>query len=262
MIQHGLMARAKPIPVLAAFVVLCVSNPQMFSEIHTRNVSDSTPQQSPGTSVTPEEANGDILMAQKKYQAAIREFAKAPQNSAVVCNKTGMAYHYMFNMAAAKSYYERALKLDPKYPQAMNNLAAVLYGEKKYGQAEKLYKKALKLSPRDASIYSNLGTLYFVRGDTTKGSEAYRKAFSIDPRIFERSASSGLGEGISTQQRALMNYSLAKTYANVGMNERALQYLRMALDEGFKDRKKLMEDKEFADLRATPEFQQLVAERR
>ena len=69
-------------------------------------------------------------------------------------------------------------------------------------------------------------------------------------------------EGISVQQRAIMNYSLAKTYANVGMNDRALQYLRMALDEGFNDRKKLMEDKEFADLRETPEFQQLMAERR
>jgi hypothetical protein len=30
------------------------------------------------------------------------------------------------------------------------------------------------------------------------------------------------------------------------------------MDEGFKDRKRLIEDKEFAVLRATPQFQQLL----
>ncbi len=39
-------------------------------------------------------------------------------------------------------------------------------------------------------------------------------------------------------------------------------YLRKAINEGFNDRKKLLEDKEFATLRDVPEFQQLIAEKR
>ena len=56
----------------------------------------------------------------------------------------------------------------------------------------------------------------------------------------------------------MVNYELAKTYANAGMNDRALDYLRKALGEGFNDRKKLMNDPELASLRETPEFLQLL----
>ena len=268
MIQHVCTARAKSSLILALFVALGFGPTRLLSASQSHSALDSNQRPSQSTlqsdkaTESTQELHGDMLMAEKKYQAAIKEYEQAPKDSAVVANKMGMAYHYMLNTAAAKTCYERALKLNSKYPQAMNNLGTVYYSEKKYPQAEKLYKKAIKLSPRDASMYSNLGTLYFVRGETTKGAEAYRKAFSLDPKVFERAASGGVQEGISVQQRAIMNYSLAKTYANVGMNDRALQYLRMALDEGFNDRKKLMEDKEFADLRETPEFQQLMAERR
>jgi hypothetical protein len=55
-----------------------------------------------------------------------------------------------------------------------------------------------------------------------------------------------------------MNYFVAATYARVGKQEQALIYLRKAMDEGFSDRKRLIEDKDFATLRTTPEFQHLL----
>jgi hemerythrin len=55
-----------------------------------------------------------------------------------------------------------------------------------------------------------------------------------------------------------VNYYLAKTYATAGKTEEALSYLRKALEAGFKDKKLLMKDKEFAALRTTPEFHQLM----
>ena len=251
---------------LLAVLALSAVNRYSFALSTLSGQDDNTPTSTSIPTDTPAkseaEIKGDILMAQKKYQAAIKEYDRAPRTSASVWNKTGVAYHHLYNMTAAKSHYEKALRLNPKYAEAMNNLGTALYSEKKYGSAEKLYKKALKLSPRDATMYGNLGTLYFVQGNAKKGAEAFRMALSLDPNIFERSATGGIGEGISSQQRAVMNYSLAKTYANVGMNDRALQYLRMALSEGFKDRKKMMEEKEFAALRETPEFRQLVSEQR
>jgi hypothetical protein len=47
-------------------------------------------------------------------------------------------------------------------------------------------------------------------------------------------------------------------YAKDGRNELAIQYLRKALEEGFKEKKKLNEDPEFAGLRELPEFKQLL----
>jgi hypothetical protein len=62
----------------------------------------------------------------------------------------------------------------------------------------------------------------------------------------------------SVEERAKFHYYLAKTYAKAGMNERALLYIRKALEEGFAERKKMMEDPEFVSLRKLPEFQELM----
>ncbi len=60
-------------------------------------------------------------------------------------------------------------------------------------------------------------------------------------------------------ERAKFHYYLAKTYAKAGANDRALQYIRKALEEGFKERKKFVEDPEFAALQQLPEFKELLA---
>ena len=51
---------------------------------------------------------------------------------------------------------------------------------------------------------------------------------------------------------------MAKSYAKNGQPERALQYIRKALEEGFKEKNKLLEDEDFAALRPLPEFEQLM----
>ena len=66
----------------------------------------------------------------------------------------------------------------------------------------------------------------------------------------------------ATHEIATLNYLLAKTYAQAGRKTEALVYLRKAINEGFNDRKKLFEDKEFVILRDVPEYQQMIAEKR
>jgi hypothetical protein len=46
------------------------------------------------------------------------------------------------------------------------------------------------------------------------------------------------------------------------MNDCAIDYLRMALNEGFTSPKKIEADSEFAGLHGTPAFQQLLAEQK
>jgi tetratricopeptide (TPR) repeat protein len=166
----------------------------------------------------------------------------------------------MMQIDIAKKYYERAIKLDSKYAEAVNNLGTVYYSKKSYGRAIRLYKRALKLSPSSASVYSNLGTAFFARKDYKRASEAYQKALSLDPEVFEHRGSWGvLLQERSVEERAKFHYYLAKTYAQAGMNDRALLYIRKALEEGFHERKKLLEDPEFVSLRQLPEFQELLA---
>lgn len=213
----------------------------------------------PDTSLLSWETRGDIFMAHKRFSEAIDAYRKAPQNTAVIWNKTGIAYHQMTEINAARRCYEQAIKINPRYAEALNNLGTVYYTKRGYRKAIKFYKKALIVSPQSASIYSNLGTAYFARKKYEDAIQAYQQALALDPEVFEHRSTQGVMiQERSVQERARYHYYLAKLYARAGDNERALQYVRKAIEEGFKDRARLKEDPEFSHLRELPEFQQLL----
>src|SRR5580658_990434 len=189
------------------------------------------------------EQRADILMARKMYLEAIDVYKEGPQDSAVIWNKMGIAYHQMMQFAEARKNYEKAIKLNPQYAEAINNLGTIYYARKSYRRAIGAYRKALKISPNSASVYSNLGTAEFARKKYQEASEHYQKALSLDPEVFEHRNSFGtLLQERSIAEKAKFHYYLAKTYANAGNVERAIQYLRMALEEGFREKAKLMEE--------------------
>jgi len=209
--------------------------------------------------LTPEK-RGDIMMARKMYREAIEYYKQAPMDSAVIWNKIGIAYHQLMQLDTAKKHYERSIKLNGKYSEAINNLGTVYYAKKSYRRATSHYQKALKLAPESASIHSNLGTAYFARKKYKDAFTAYQKALALDPEVFEHRNSYGvLLQERSVGERAKFHYYLAKVYAKAGVNDRALQYLRKALEEGYKERQKIPEEPEFAALKDNPEFQQLIA---
>jgi tetratricopeptide (TPR) repeat protein len=230
----------------------------------TKPALDSQPAAKTGAAVTATppltpEARGDVFMARKMYREAIESYQQAPQDSAIVWNKLGIAYHQMMQLDAAMKRYRRAIRLDAKYPEAINNLGTIYYAEKRYSKATGCYKRALKLAPASASIYSNLGTAYFGEKKYKEAWEAYNTAFQLDPEVFEHRNTYGvLLQERTVEERARFHYYLAKIYAKQGQQDRALQYIRKALEEGFTDRKKLLQDPEFAALRDLPEFKELL----
>ncbi len=214
----------------------------------------------PTTTPLPPQTEGDLLMVHRSYAAALEAYQRDPEKSAVLWNKIGVAYHHMFALEQARKYYQMALAMNPKYPDALNNLAAVYHGQHDYKQAERIYKQALKYAPSSAITYCNLGTAYFAQEKYKPGMQAYHKALALNPRIFDSSQTQIVEETSTRRQLVAVNYYLAKTYATEGKMDQALSYLRKALEAGFRDRKQLMKDKEFASLRATPEFHQLMVE--
>jgi tetratricopeptide (TPR) repeat protein len=203
---------------------------------------------------------GDILMARKMYREAIETYREAPADSAVIANKIGFAYHQLTDLNAAKRQYERAVKLHPKYAEAINNLGTVHYARRSYRRAVRYYKKALELTPNSASIHSNLGTAYFARRKYKSAIQSWEKAMSLDAEVFEHRSSQGvLLQERTVGERARFHYHIAKLYAKAGLHERALLYMRKSIEEGFKEKKKFLEDAEFAHLRELPEFKEILA---
>lgn len=208
----------------------------------------------------PAEERGDVLLAQRQYMAAIKAYREAPMDSATVWNKMGIAWQHLFATDQAKLDYEKALRIKPNYPEAINNLGTIYYAQRNYKQAVKLYRRALKSMPRSATVYNNLGAAYFAQGKFDRGAAAYRSAFSIDPAVFSTASYQGIAALGSAQQQAEQNYCLAELFARAGMMDRAVQYLRKAMDEGFDDHKRLKNDRNFAALRKTAAYAQLMQE--
>jgi tetratricopeptide (TPR) repeat protein len=238
-------------------IVVCVHT--TFAETPNPSPAADVATASPATSLPPQ-TQGDLLMVHRNYAAALEAYQSDPEKSAVLWNKIGVAYHHMFALEQARKYYLMALAMNPNYPDALNNLAAVYHGQHEYKQAERTYKQALKYAPSSAITYCNLGTAYFAQERYKPGMEAYHKALVLNPHIFDAGQTQIVQETSTRRQLVAVNYYLAKTYAMEGKMDEALGYLRKALEAGFRDRKQLMKDKEFAVLRATPEFHQLMIE--
>src|ERR1039457_2317782 len=201
------------------------------------------------------ETRGDIFMARKMYREAIDVFREDKTRNPIVMNKIGIAFHQMQQLDNARKSYEQAIRLKPDYAEAINNLGTVYYARKSFGRAIRYYQRALKYTPNSASIYSNLGTAYFARKKYKEAMETYQMALKLDPNVFESHGSYGvLLEERSVEERAKFHFHLAKLYAQAARNDLALQYLRKALEEGFKEKKKMEEDPDFQAIRDLPEF--------
>jgi Flp pilus assembly protein TadD len=220
--------------------------------------SDTSPVAKAPTPPPAPEDLGDSLVMHQRYQAAVAAYQKAPP-SAAVWNKMGIAYQMMFNVSQATRCYRQSLKLDPHNPQVVNNLATVYDSQKEYSDAERLYRKALKLDPQSALVYKNLGTNLLAQHKYRRGWDAYQHALTIDPQIFEDRGTPQVQNPGSVAERGAMNYYMALGCVRIGQTDCALQYLRMAIDEGFTNPKKVATDVAFASLRDNADFKQLLA---
>src|SRR6266571_152577 len=81
------------------------------------------------------EQRADILMARKMYREAAEVYKEGPLDSAIIWNKIGIAYHQMLQLDAAKRNYEKAIKLNSQYSEAINNLGTVYYAHKNFRKA-------------------------------------------------------------------------------------------------------------------------------
>jgi tetratricopeptide (TPR) repeat protein len=253
---------------LSVVVLVCSGiglRPAVASDTATAGHTSQQPSTSALSPQIPQltpETTADLLVVHQKYLEAISAYQTISPRTASIYNKLGVAYEHMSMDDDAKASFERSLKMDKNFAEAYNNLGTVFYHEKDYSRAERLYKKAITLNNKDAALYSNLGALYLARNKFRDGAEAYQRAFILDSNIFQEVAESGIPNSASMADLASVNFCFAKIYAQAGMNNLAIEYLRKAIINGFHDRVGLQQDQEFAGLRGMPEFQQLISTER
>ena len=206
---------------------------------------------------------GDQLRTEKLYLDALDYYraalAKQP-HSAALLNKIGITELMMQRYHEARKAFDQSIKSDRKFADAYNNLGVVYYEERKYGSAVKEYRRAIAIDSNSASFYSNLGAALFSKKEFEPAVLAYQRAVELDPDVFERTSRGGVQAQLpSPQDRARYDYTVAKLYAKMGFSDRSLEYLRKAMEEGYKDFKNVYKDSEFAELRKDKRFTELMA---
>jgi tetratricopeptide (TPR) repeat protein len=190
------------------------------------------------------------------YHAALAKKANDPR----LWNKVGITELMMQRYKEARKSFERAIRADQEFADAYNNLGVVLYEDKRYGAALKQYEKAIAKDSSSASFFSNLGAAYFSKRNFEPAVAAYQHALELDPDVFERTSRSGVQAQLpSPEDRARYDYTVARLYAKMGLSDQSLEYLKKAMEAGYRDMKNVYKDEEFAQLRKSQRFAELMA---
>jgi len=210
------------------------------------------------------ERQGDQLRFQKRYLDALDYYQAALSKEATPAryNKLGMADLFLQRPRDAEKAFDQALKLDKNCAEAMNNRGFIEQLKKNNGKAVKYYKKALVVRPTSSTFHYNLASVYFSEHKFDVAAKEYATAFQLDPDIFNRVSRMGImAQASSPQDRAAFSFMVAKMYAQAGDFDHSLEYLRKAMEEGYKGIDKVYTDSEFATLRTDKRFAELMVQK-
>jgi tetratricopeptide (TPR) repeat protein len=236
---------------LSLLVIFLLAFPLCLLASDEQQANPPAPVPNPSASATDLEEQGDALRAQKRYLDSLDFYSAAidKQPTALLWNKKGMAYLFLQKYPEATKCFDRAIKADRKAPAG-------------YNKAINYYKKALALQPSDAVFHYNMATSYFGKHEYGSAAQQYRAAYVLDPDIFDRVSRIGvMAQSSSPEDRAAFSFMVAKVYAQAGDFDRSLEYLRKAMEAGYKDIKKVYTDSEFASLRTDKRFEELMSQK-
>lgn len=204
---------------------------------------------------------GELMMYHGRYQAAIEAFKRIESPSALVWNQIGIAYQMMFDYDDARRSYNQALRLNPRDPIVISNLATAQDGLGDFRAAEKNYRKSLKLNSNSALTLKNLGTNLLMQHKYEAGAAAYKQALATDAHIFEDLFGFRTSDPAPRSESSTAAYFKAKSCARAGLNDCAIAFLREAVNEGL-TLNQIGEEQDFNALRKTAAFANLIAAER
>ena len=127
------------------------------------------------------ETVGDVLRARRFPEDALDYYIYALRrgggNEVTLMNKLGVTQLDLRHTAAARAYFERAVKLKKKDAVAWNNLGAVEYIDGRFATAISDYSKAIKLNKTFGYVSLQPGNRLF------RGEELQRRAGTVQDRL-------------------------------------------------------------------------------
>ncbi len=127
-------------------------------------------------------------------------------------------------LGEAEALYREAIRLDPRFAKAYNNLGSVLGRQGRTAEAILEISKALELAPNLPEAHNNLGIVLAIRGESEQAMRQFEQGLSLDPR--DATAHFNLGLLLAKQGRAA---------EAIGHYEEAIR-----LDPGYEDARRAL----------------------
>ncbi len=114
--------------------------------------------------------------------AKLEKQVKADPGNYRLHYQLGNAYYDAGFAEKARDAYGEALRLNPKYIEALVNLGIALGDLSESTEAILTFEKALAINPEDCNARSNLGNAYYAMSRYSEAMYEYRRAIAIDPK--------------------------------------------------------------------------------
>ena len=144
---------------------------------------------------------GELLMAQRKYDAAIEQFMLALEEN----DKSPQAHLNLGLVYLAQQRYDEAIKAIEQSRKARDTedalvaLSMVYFQKADYGTAVSFMEKALERAPDNPMHHFRLGVIRKTAGDLDRAIESFKMAMSQNPDLVE--ARINLGLALKEQRR-------------------------------------------------------------
>jgi serine/threonine protein kinase/Flp pilus assembly protein TadD len=194
----------------------------------------------------------------------------------------GLAVSLTGQFDLAEREFQEAMRLDPKSFEAAYFYGRACMAVGKIDEAARWFERAVAVRPEDFATHMLLSNAFEALGRTDDRTRAMRKGFDAARRHLELNpdnpralyfgalALSGLGESERARdwtRRALkmepddpsVLYNIACAFARENMPDDAVTALKKALDNGFGHWQWIEHDADFASIRDTPGFIELLA---
>ena len=156
---------------------------------------------------------GGEKLAAGKTDEAIELFRQAvklePKNPAVL-RELAMGLLLSGKHKESVEVYKAIIKLDPDDDKARYNLATSFFRSRDFYEAEQIYLDLLTRDPENTKILSNLATLYYMQGKLSYAADQWREVVRVEPK--NANAHTMLGEvlmELSKYKDAMKEYTTA-----------------------------------------------------
>jgi len=122
-----------------------------------------------------------------------KDMASPTQNErAMTAYNRGTALMYEDKLGEAEKYLLEAIKLDPRFVDAMDHLGIVYRRQNRLKEAEAIYLKSISINKKNTIPLINLAVVYRLQGKLNEAFELYTNVAEITPNDPE--AYYGMGE--------------------------------------------------------------------